>query len=151
MIWITLAVIIVLALSAYAIYLLLAVRRQQQHHHEKLAEFEALMTDERAKRISSIRILAQGVVDDQLTLTEAAIRITALLDVLGHGQQARQQHAGLYHLADETLHIPRLQAWQALPLKERRRYEAERLQSEDKYRDFVVASAQTLVVFSPDD
>lgn len=150
MIWIIVGVSIVLALSAYAVYLLLAVRTQQKHQQEKLAEYEALITDERAKRISSIRILAQGVVDDQLTLTEAAIRITALMDVLGHGQQGRQQFAGLYQLADETLHIPRLQAWKDLPLKDRRRYEAERLQSEEKYRDFVVASARELVQFNPD-
>ncbi|AFU97957.1 DUF2489 domain-containing protein [Simiduia agarivorans] len=150
MIWVIVGAGIVLGLGVYAVYLLLAVRTQQQRQQEKLAEFEALMTDERAKRISSIRILAQGVVDDQLTLTEAAIRITALMDVLGYGSQGRQQFAGLYQLADETLHIPRLQAWKDLAAKDRRRYEAERLQSEEKYRDFVVASARELVQFNPD-
>jgi hypothetical protein len=149
--WVAAGAVILLGLTGYAGYLLWQVRVQQRQQQAKLAELEAFVTDERGKRVNSIRILAQGILDDQLSHTEAAIRITALLDILGQGQVAREQHVALFKLADETLHIPRLADWQNLDRKTQRRYDKERLAAEAKYRDFVVASAQALVKFEISD
>lgn len=145
--FVVLAVLIVVALAGYAGYLLLQVRRQTQQQQARLAELEAVMDQEKVKRVNSIRILAQGILKDELTYTEAAIRITALLDILGEGKSARDQHVALYKLADETLHIPRLADWQALDKKTKRKYDKERLASEAKYREFIQASARQLVSF----
>lgn len=148
MIWLLIvAVAVILALAGYAGWLNWQLYQRRKLGEQRLAELATLMGEERQKRVSSIRILAQGILDDQLSATEAAIRITALLDKLGEGSNGRQQHASLYKLADETLHIPRLEDWQALTRKEQRRYEKERLQAEAKYRDFIEASARILVTF----
>lgn len=147
---VVLSVVILLGLGGYALYLVLQVSKQQRDQAAKLAELEVFVQDQKDKRIQSIRILAQGVLDDQLTHTEAAVRITALLDVLGQGSVAREQHAALYKLTDETLHIPRLADWQALSKADQKRLEKDRLTSEAKYKDFVLASAASLVKFSID-
>ncbi|MDN3639711.1 DUF2489 domain-containing protein [Simiduia curdlanivorans] len=147
MVLLVVAVVIVLGLAAYAAYLLLQVKKQQREQGEKLAELDAFVLDQKEKRVASIRILAQGVLDDQLSHTEAAVRITALLDVLGQGAPARQEHAALYKLTDETLHIPRMADWQALSKADQKRLEKDRLNSEAKYKDFVLASAKTLVSY----
>ncbi|BFM11603.1 hypothetical protein R50072_17560 [Simiduia litorea] len=141
------AVLIVLTLAGYAAYLLLQVKKQQREQGEKLAELDAFVLDQKEKRVASIRILAQGVLDDQLSHTEAAVRITALLDVLGQGASARKEHAALYKLTDETLHIPRMADWQALSKADQKRLEKDRLSSEAKYKDFILASAQTLISY----
>ncbi|UTA46357.1 DUF2489 domain-containing protein [Simiduia sp. 21SJ11W-1] len=148
---VVLAVAIVLGLAGYAAYLALQVRRQNQDQQARLAELEGVMEDEKTKRINSIRILAQGVLKDELSYTEAAIRITALLDILGEGKAARETHVALYKLADETLHIPRLADWRALDKKTKRRYDKERAASEAKYREFIQDSAKQLVSFSLSD
>lgn len=145
------AAVIVGALASYAIYLLLQVKKQQREQGEKLAELDAFVLDQKEKRVTSIRILAQGVLDDQLSHTEAAVRITALLDVLGQGVVAREEHAALYKLTDETLHIPRMADWQALSKADQKRLEKDRLNSEAKYRDFVMASAKVLVGYQLSD
>lgn len=149
--WVIAAALVLVALTGYAGYLLVLVRKQQASQQAKLAELESFVELEREKRINSVRILAQGILDDQLSHTEAAIRITALLDILGQGQVARQEHVALFKLADETLHIPRLADWQSLDKKSQRRYDKERLAAEAKYRDFVMASAKTLVKFELSD
>lgn len=146
-----LAILIVLSLAFYAGYLLLKVRRQQDMQGLKLAELESFLGQEKARRVLSIRLLARGVLDQQLSLTEAAIRITALLDILGQGQSARSEHAALYKLADETLHIPRLKDWQALSRPEKKRLEKDRLSSEAKYKDFIFSSAKELAQFEFND
>lgn len=147
MILLLLATAVILVLAGYAGWLCWQLYQRRKLGEQRLAELASLVGEERQKRISSIRILAQGLLDDQLSATEAAIRITALLDKLGQGASARELHGSLYKLADETLHIPRLEAWQALSGKERRRYDRERLQSEAKYRDFIQASARILVAY----
>ncbi len=146
-IYVVVAAVILLGLTGYAVYLLWQVRRQTQHQQARLAELEQVMSEQKVKRVNSIRILAQGVLNEELTPTEAAIRITALLDILGEGGRAREQHVALYKLADETLHIPRMEDWRALDKQAKRRYDKERLASEAKYQEFILDSAKRLAKF----
>lgn len=138
------AVLLLLLLAAYATYLVVQVRRRESSNEQRLAELDLWVGEQQEKRINSIRILAQAVLEGQITSTEAAIRIAALLDILGQGEVARQNYPAIYHLADETQHIPRLEAWSALTRKERKQYTFAREASEVKYKEFVMQCAEKL-------
>lgn len=91
---------------------------------------------------NSIQVLAQGLVDNQLTLTEGAIRISVLMSNLEKSETHREEFSAFFQLADATAHIPILDAWKKLPKKDQFHLDKERLRIEDKFRDFVLDAAQ---------
>lgn len=141
---IVLAVIIVLVLAVIAYRLQSKVRALE---HKKQIEQQALQ-EQHAKHvqylINSIRILSQGILDKQVTMTEGAIRISVLMDNLDVNEAVRQEYNVFYQLVDATAHIPILDAWKNLTAKERFAFDKERLAAEEKFGDFILDAAKRL-------
>ena len=91
----------------------------------------------RKRTNNSIRILAQGMVSDQLTLTEGCIRISALLDSLGISDEQKQDYRAIFQLSQETAHIPILGQWKTLSKQEQINFDIKRITLEQKYADFI--------------
>ncbi|GLS26676.1 DUF2489 domain-containing protein [Marinibactrum halimedae] len=145
MIWlIVVAIMVVAVLSAVAAYYLWRVRQLRKSQHKSVTEHTAAYEKERQKRINSIHILAQGVLDDQLTMTEAAIRIGVLLDSLGVDESVRERYRVFYQLAEKTAHIPILENWKKLSSKEQRRFTKEREVLEAQFHDFIRQAAKNI-------
>ncbi|WP_409523582.1 DUF2489 domain-containing protein [Nitrincola sp. MINF-07-Sa-05] len=84
--------------------------------------------------VDSIRILSQGMVKEELRLTEGCIRIKVLIDNLVPHLLTDAKFMVFNHVYNETAHIPRLKEWKALTADERREHEVtlERLETEFK-------------------
>lgn len=145
---IVLGVLIILVLAAIAGRLVFKVYRQQQERERKLKAQE--LANQQAQREQrewinkSIQILAHALHSDELTLTEASIRISGLLDTLDVSGDVKTEFSAFYQLREKTSHIPYLEAWQSLSNAEQRKFDLERLQHEATFNDFVMDAAKRI-------
>lgn len=140
-----LAALLLVFLAIWAWRLLQQVKRQER---EQQRQVQALEDDARAQRErvnKSIQIIANTVVTgDQMSLTEAAMRLAVLLESLAIDDASREELAPLFKLADATAHIPILEEWKKLPTKKKLAFDKQRESLEQDYRDFVVQCCQNL-------
>lgn len=137
--------IILIVLSFIAWRLQRRVNKMEREKVEHQQEIEELKDNHQEYLNSSIQILAQGIIDEQLSLTEGAIRISVLMDNLNIADTHREDYSAFFQLAEATAHIPILDAWKRLPKKEKARFEQERANTEEKYKDFVVDAAKRIL------
>ncbi len=111
--WLTLAgLIIISGLAAYAALLWWRVwQARKQHQTRETTRNERLAGD--------IQFLAQSLVNAQIPVTEAAIRIKVLLDNYSGPRRADLDVTIFEHIYQSTAHIPTHQAWKDLPRAER--------------------------------
>ncbi|MCW3148926.1 DUF2489 domain-containing protein [Stutzerimonas stutzeri] len=111
------ALLLILALGGYALYLWRRVWRNERAVAEAQAQRHAALA-------ADLRVLASSLLDEQLPLIEGAIRIKVLLDNYDSalGQDPRCQVFQL--LFEATEQVPTHAAWKALDKSERRRHEA---------------------------
>jgi len=138
------AVIIVLVLAVIAYRLQAKVRVMEENQRLEQAARDKQQAEHEHYLSNSIRILSQGIIDKQVSLTEGAIRISVLLDNLQVSEAVKEDYTVFYQLADATAHIPILDAWKQLSSKERFAFDKERLAAEDKFGDFIVDAAKRL-------
>jgi Protein of unknown function (DUF2489) len=143
------AITIILILSVIAIRLVYKVHSLNKVRQEKLvAQEKANQESQRNHRQwlnKSIQLLAQGLDNNELSLTEASIRISGLLDVLGADDQIKTEFSAFYQLKDKTQHIPYLEAWKNLSPAEQNKFDLERIQHEAAYQDFVSDAAKRIL------
>ncbi|TVZ38881.1 GRB2-binding adapter (GAPT) [Alteromonadaceae bacterium 2753L.S.0a.02] len=135
------AALVILILSGVAIYYHWKLHKQRRYQTEQRQFLEKKQQQNR----SSILIIARAMLSEQVTYTEASIRISVLLEASGIHEQEIIQYAVFNQLAQATAHIPILDAWKALSKMEKKKFEKERLRLEGKYRDFLIPAAEQLV------
>jgi hypothetical protein len=137
-----LGISIIVVLSVIAWRLQNKVRNIERQRQQQQEELEKSKREHQEYIQNSIHILAQGLVDDQLALTEGAIRISVMISNLENGEAHKEEFSAFFQLADATAHIPILDSWKQLPKKDKFRLDKERLQIEDKFRDFILDAAK---------
>ncbi len=139
---------IILVLGSIAGYLVYKVYLQNQANAKRLKELdeanEKAQREQREWLNKSIQILAQAVHNDELTLTEASIRISGLLDSLDVHADVKTEFSAFYQLREKTSHIPYLEAWQQLSSAEQNKFDLERLRHEASFNDFVMDAAKRI-------
>ncbi|WP_232305503.1 DUF2489 domain-containing protein [Gilvimarinus polysaccharolyticus] len=141
---ITLAILIVAVLTAVAGYYLWQLYRLRQLQKTQLEQVKAESAAQRQRINTSIQVIAGSVGREDLSFTEASIRISVLLDSLSVDDSVREEYSAFYQLRDATSHIPILEQWKKLPVAERRKLEKERLRHEQTYSAFVLAAAERI-------
>ena len=138
----TLASLVVLVLTVIAGYYLWLLYQQKQKL--KLAEQETRAELARKRKYinDSIQILARGTLQSQLTLTEASIRISTLLDSLPVAPEVQKEYIAFYQLAEKTAHIPIMEDWKALSKKEKFNFDRQREEFEFQHADAIMAAAE---------
>lgn len=137
-IWmILIALVVVLALGAYALMLwrrVWAAGRQRE-----------LREAERNERLASdIRFLSQSLLEGQVPLIEGSIRIKVLLDNYSGPRRSGLEIDIFERVYDETAHIPTHQGWKDLPRDQRNRYRSEMDNIEQTQRAEIERAAQQL-------
>ncbi len=143
--WVLLGSFIIFGLAAVAAYyqmLLLKKGRLERQNEETL---RSELAQRQEKNIKSVVILSRAVIEKQVTLTEACIRINALIQTLGLDAKVVEELSVFRQLAEATAHIPILERWKALSRKEKQKFERERESLEANFSDFVVAAAEKIV------
>jgi type II secretory pathway component PulJ len=138
-------VVIIAVLSVVAWRLQNQVKQAEDKKLAQRQEYDRQVQDKRDSINKSIQILAKSLREDQLSKTEAAIRISALLEFLGVEDTTKEKYSAFFQLAEATAHIPILEKWKALSTKEKLHYDSEREVLEEKYGDFVVDAAMRII------
>ncbi|WP_298440817.1 DUF2489 domain-containing protein [uncultured Ferrimonas sp.] len=114
------ALIVIAALSAYAIKLWRQVAEQQRQRDAKISERQLLLQDQ-------IQQIAKAAEAEQCQAAEAALRLVNLLRAIPGTEQAQlaAQFPHLHALYDAISDQPILEARKALDKKERRRLDRE--------------------------
>ena len=151
MIWIALAVIVVLLLAGYAGWL--HYKLWQQTADRKAAADSTQprqgadgsgtpLSGRASVEISkSIYLIADAMLDDKMTHTEACLRICALSNHLPAREIFRREYGVLFTVAEATAHFPILDEWKSLDKDQQKAFTRERQSIEKKYADAVVEAA----------
>ncbi len=145
--WILLGIglTIILVLSSVAGYYLYLVKRQKEAQKKQKQELKLVAEKKRKEHVRSIVLLSRALIQDEVSLTEASIRINAIASAIDLTEESRETLSVFKQLSEATSHIPILDAWKKLSRSEKNRLEKERLSIEKKYADFVKAAAQKIL------
>lgn len=144
-IWISLAVLIIAGLGFYAWYLHQKVKARIAEQEASRKEVEAFIKERSENITNSILVIAGAMLEEQMSLSECCIRLSALLNQLGPvGEQDR--FASLHKAAEELSHIPILDEWKQLKFKQQMTYMKEMEIIEEKYGDFILETCRTIHV-----
>lgn len=92
----------------------------------------------------SIRVIAQALLQNDLTATEAAMRIGFLAQQYSPTKDQAISLQAFQSLAKDTSHLPILDAWKALSATDKQRLEKERLSIENSHSQAIQAAASAL-------
>tara|TARA_B110000014_G_C19691149_1_gene362174 strand:- start:115 stop:564 length:450 start_codon:yes stop_codon:yes gene_type:complete len=145
MFFIVTAVLTVFGLAAYAAYLHFLLRQKERQQRDAQRQLQEKAKEKREQVNASIQILAQSCGVDQLSFTEASIRIRGLLNSLSVGEAIREEFSAFYQLADATAHIPVLAEWKKLSRSEQNNLQREREKLEQQHREFVQSAAKRIL------
>ncbi|MDE1461984.1 DUF2489 domain-containing protein [Spartinivicinus poritis] len=131
-------ILIILGLSAWAVILWREVFANQA----KLKQFEKQQKDFLA---SSVKILALAIANDQLDLTEGAIRLKILLDNIDVNLVKQPDLAVFDTIYNATKHMATHDAREAMQLSLKIQQDSERTDLEEQYGEAIKAAAKKLL------
>ena len=142
MIWWIAALLSVLALTLYAALLW---RKVWQRRRQALTQTQA----RQVMLIDQLEVLARAMVQGQVNVTEGALRLAALLDLLVVPPQQQVDLAAIHRLAEDAASLAIGARRQALPRPERRAQDQRRQALEAEQGEAVVNAAGRLLVALP--
>lgn len=92
----------------------------------------------------SVRVIAQALLQNDLTATEAAMRIGFLAQQYIPTKDQAISVQAFQSLAKDTSHLPILDAWKALSARDKQRIEKERLSIENSHSEAIKLAANIL-------
>lgn len=128
------AVLIILALSAYALVLTRKVRDQELRKTEVEKLRDQRQKDQAEYLEESLRVIAATALAGDLNYSEAVIRCKMLLEGLNLPEAAAEPYLIIPKVYSEVCHFDTHQARKALSSSERRRQDKAREAIEKKYR-----------------
>jgi len=140
----TIGGVIVVLLTAYALYLGLQLKRQKSRRDKAEEELRIELESNDKEARQSVQIIAKALIQKDVSETEAAMRIGFLSQKISANPEEQTLFSVFQQLAEATSHIPILDDWKALERSEKNRLTQERAAIESKYSDFIQASAEQL-------
>ncbi|MDM3870163.1 DUF2489 domain-containing protein [Porticoccus sp. W117] len=140
--WIIAALVIV-GLAGYALHLALRLRSRDRQRAQWRTEVEQMVSERSDKIRNSIQVIAAAMIEEQMSISECVIRLSALLHQLGP-VAAEERYQSLHRAAGELEHIPILDDWKKLKFRQQMKHMQEMQVVEDKYGDFVIDICRTI-------
>lgn len=140
-----LGLLIVVALAVYAFRLWRRLQAMEARQQATEAAAASRIEEQRQRAEKGLRILATALLQDELTLTEASMRIAYLLTQIDEQATEKRQYSAFFQLAQATAHIPILDQWKALSSRQQRAYTLEREKHEENFKPFVLEATRVLL------
>jgi len=128
---VVLAVLIIIGLASYAAWLFRKIRIRDKDRELAVEKLVKQKKESETYARDSIIVLLRGLQQDQVSLTEVAIRITGLCQVLP--AEEVEKFRLFAELANKTSHIPIKEDWKALSRAKKRVFDKERETLEAEY------------------
>lgn len=143
--YLLLGLLIVIALAVYAWRLWRRLKAMEASHRATEQAAQLGFEEQKKQAQNGLRILATALLQDELTLTEASMRIAWSLTQIDEQAHEKQRYSAFFQLAEATAHIPILDQWKALPRKQQYRFTVERARHEENFKPFVLEAARVLL------
>ena len=143
-IWLAMALLLMLFLLLYASYLGLQLWRQKRQSQVAANDLAQAALERSAEARMSIKIICKALLKDDLSDTEAAMRIAYLSQQITIQTDEESHFQVFVKLAEATSHIPILDQWQALERKRQRQLTRDRVTIEQEFKQFTRNSAAYL-------
>lgn len=140
-----LALLVIGVLAAYAIYLFFKLRSQNQQREKQAQELSQELAERRDHYRNSIKVICSALVEQQVSVTEAAIRISMLVSQLELNEQEKGDFQVFFKLTEATSHIPILENWKSLSKKEKQNFDIEREKLEQSFKEFIEDAARRIL------
>ena len=144
---IIIAIIVIIALSAYATTLLLKLKRQTANNQRILEERQAVANEHRQKVLTDIRYIAAAMLEDRCELSEGVVRIGKLFDALSMTEQVTPLFPQLFVHYQLIESHPIMEARKALPKQQRMKLDFARMRSEADLGDAILEEAKIIAEF----
>lgn len=140
------AIVIIIVLALYAVQL----RRQvTQREQKRLQDLKDVEQKAREKTLENVHIIAQALLDGQVDVMEASIRIRTLVDIIEPEWFLREPVRAFAEITERGAHLDTHKARKALPKQERMKQDVERLALEAEYQDATLEAAHWLLQQKP--
>lgn len=139
------AVLVVVSLSGYALYLGLKLRTKKAEREQQQEVLAEELKGRHAHYRNSIRVITSAIVAEQVSLTEGAIRISMLVSQLDISESEKADYQVFFQLTEATSHIPILEEWKKLNTLQKRGYDQEREALEETFREFIENAARKIL------
>lgn len=148
----TTLILVGLVVIAGLIWLINVQLRNQRQEREAqqvlLDEMRVKAQEQRDYLIESVRVISSAMGDGQCELTEGCIRLKKLLDHLAPYLHQHQDYAIINQMYELTKHMPILDEWKKLKLKQRFEMTQQREALETEHREAVEQAAKLLRSYS---
>ncbi|KLV07794.1 coproporphyrinogen III oxidase [Photobacterium aquae] len=153
--WLGLAALIVVPLAAYAVYLLVKLYQQHRRHVAFMAQAQQRQAEgirqRNANIMESVYTIAEAALQGQCDLSEAAIRLCKLMEVLqGESQiDAASCYPALHELYLVVQDMPRGEARSTLAKQERMKLDLIRMKAEARLNETIKADLARILETKP--
>lgn len=145
------AIVIILVLAGYAVYLLIALKRQKQQaqvqEHQQQAQAAAWQAHDQ-KALSSVAIIVKAMQAEQCDYAEGCWRLCVLLGSLKATPVPKQQFPAVFQLYNAIKALSILDARKSLSKQERMKEDLARAKAEAQFNDAVTAELPALLTFA---
>ncbi|MEH6529187.1 MAG: DUF2489 domain-containing protein [Porticoccus sp.] len=139
------AVLIVVFLGGYALYLYLKLRTKKTEREQQKEVLAEELKGRHEHYRKSIHVIASAIVAEQVSLTEGAIRISMLVSQLEISESEKADYQVFFQLTEATSHIPILDEWKKLNTLQKRGYDQEREALEETFQEFIENAARKIL------
>jgi hypothetical protein len=143
-----LALVIILPLAAYAVFLLLKLKALRQKNRLAQQEREANAQAKRQQVLDDIRYIAAAMLEDRCELSEGVMRIGKLFDIISLSERVSSDFPSLFIHYQRIVAHPIMEARLALPKQARMKLDLQRMKSEVELEQAILEEATRLKEFS---
>ena len=147
--FIILGAVIIVALTAYATYLLLQVRKQQQRKIELQQQQAAAAKAKSDELLDNIRYIAAAMLDGRCELSEGVMRIAKLFQIAGMAELVEAQYPATFAHFEVIKSHPIKEQRKQLDKQQRMKLDYARMRSEGALETKILEEAKLLSEFTP--
>jgi hypothetical protein len=137
-------ILIGVAISAGLLWYIVRHLKTLEKQRQEKQRREEHKGQRRQQAIQSVRVLAMSIEQDQVALSEAAIRIHGLLQVLAPELLDRQPYSIFRRMAEETAHMPTHERRSETDRRFIQRLDQQRLELEERHRTEIFEAATAI-------
>ncbi len=134
--------VIIVILALYAAHLWRQANTRQQQNQLESEKISTNETQAAEVALKNINMVLKAVAQEQISLTEAAIRIMAYRLTLPEEQQQLAIFIPFNELALATAHIPILDDWKALEKSHRDKLDLEKTELENSFKQEILEATR---------
>ncbi|MGS0682030.1 DUF2489 domain-containing protein [Shewanella sp. 125m-7] len=148
--FIALGALVIVALTAYATYLLIQVRTQQQLKLQRQQEQAAAAKAKSDELLDNIRYIATAMIEERCELSEGVMRIAKLFQLVGMAELVESLYPATFTHFEVIKSHPIKEERKSLDKQQRMKLDFARMRSEGELEAKILDEAKRLSEFKPE-